>query len=928
MSYSPLLYHSNYGFGGSDFKTLFELLKRFDLETCGIIDETFFGLIEFTRYARAYGIRPITGARIPVAALSKGPAASKDHIYLLAMDQNGYSNICQILTRKAFGTLGMEFVKEHAKGTILLSRSLPLLKEMRDAFSQIFYLLLPGHDVISPDFPPVAANEIFYADLAGRRTCKLLSVIKKYPYECSRGKPHRLLTCEEFLKNYAGYPAAVKNNRLAADMCAFVPENRGWIFPASTSNLHEIIRPHLRRLSRVQKTRVAYEFKVIKKMGFEPYFTLVYDLKEFARVKGIGMNVRGSAASSLILHILGLSIADPIRNNLPFERFLNPMRTEPPDIDVDVEFNQREKLIREIYGKFGIERVAHIGVVNHFQRRARFRDTARAYGMTPLELKNLDNHAGEKLLENILEISQRIDGYPHYFSCHPSGIIITPADVDQYVPLSPSPAGRITHFDKDGIEAIGLVKLDILGVRGFPGLFLEKEKVDFNDRRVFDFIAGCKTLGCFQIESPAVRQALQRIAPRTLTDIANAIAIIRPGPAQGGMKELFMRRLRDGEKVQHLHPALEKTLEDTLGVPVYQEQILQMAHDFAGFSLSEGDVLRRAMTKDRDSLKMIELRELFFLRAAAKGHPQSDIERIWDRIAAFSSFGFNKSHSITYATLAYLSAYQKFYDPVGFFCRVINNKGGYYPSCAYINEARRCGVKILPPDVQLSDIGFSAIPHSEGSGRSGMALITGLTEIKNLSITTMKKTMRSRPFRTGESFFDLVRPSIDEAVALIRSGALDGFGKPWPELFFVFLNTRPAERALVEERPPDFHDFDQQKKTEEQLKTLGFLPGCHVLEIVCPQRRTRIADIKENRLTEIVGQLIARRTIYTKTKKLMSFLTLDDETGILEVVQFPDYYRQRTQSPILKVCGVFKDNSFVARDYITDYAAGHPAVNF
>jgi DNA-directed DNA polymerase III PolC len=951
--YTPFLYHSNYGVGGSTFKTLFEYLNRYRIKSCGIVDATFFGLPEFIKYAKTYNIKPIIGARIPLATSSiphlssqdshlpyviarsenacpvstecnrselvegkqsqenfkTDPTISRDchalrarndkklypdgissNLYLFAKNQQGYENLCQILTAYAFGDIDINLIKKHCGGLILLSSSIRLLKELSPVLDNKYYLLLPYHTALKQEFPCIAANEILYVTKEERVLYKLMCKIKDSKYEYQRSSLHHLLTNEEFNKVFSDYQQAMTNNRILAESCNFIPENKGWIFPQSKQKLCEIIKPITKnsRLTNVETQRIQYEYKIIEKMGFEPYFCLVYHLKEFALSKGIGMNVRGSAAASFILYILGLSLVNPLKYKLPFERFLNPQRSEPPDIDVDVEFNQRERLIQEIYQEFGKEHVAHISVINRFQYKARFRDTARAFGISPQELNNIRNHLGEKLIENIYRIAEQINNYPHYFSCHASGIVITPYPVVKYIPLSPSPAGQITQFDKDGIGMVGLVKIDILGVRGFPQLYLSKENIDFNDQNVYKFIGTGKTLGCFQIESPLVKQFLQKIQPTTLMGIANAIAVIRPGPARGGMREKFLKRLKREEKIEYPHPKLKKALEQTLGIPIYQEQILQIAHDFADFSLSDGDMLRRAMTKERNSSRM---------KAT-----------VWDRIRAFSSFGFNKAHSTTYATLAYLSAYQKFYNPLEFFCRLINNQGGYYPTYAYINEARRWGVKILPPDVNKSESNFSILNGS---------LITGLGEIKTLSYLTIERIIKLRPFKKGQDFFSRVRPSIDQGVSLIKSSALDIFRQTRPELYFILLVSRISKKPIYElhEKIPQFRDFDSETKLCDQLHTIGFLPGYHILEVFCPKRQNRINDLVTGKKNTVTGTPITWRTVLTKNKKPMSFVTIDDETGILEVVIFPNKYKPHSTGPIMEIQGTIKDDSLIAENY-------------
>ena len=940
MSYTPFLYHSNYGIGGSPFKTLFEYLNKYNIKSCGIVDDTFFGLPEFIKHANDYNIKPIIGARVSLTPNQdmdnekrnntvRAKSRTQSDIYLFVKNQQGYENLCGILTAHAFENININFIKEHSVGLILISNSIRLLNELSPVFDNKYYLLLPYHTALKQEFPCIATNEILYVTKEEKLLYKLMCKIKNCKYECRRGSPHHLLTNEEFNKVFADYQQAMKNNRILAESCNFIPENRGWIFPRSKQNLCEIIKPITKnsKLSDIEKKRIQYEHKIIGDMGFEPYFCLVYHLKEFALSKGIGMNVRGSAAASFILYILGLSIVNPLKYNLPFERFLNPQRSEPPDIDVDIEFNQRERLIREIYQEFGKKHVAHISVINRFQYKARFRNTARAFGISPQELKNIRSHLGEKLIKNIYQIAEQINDYPHYFSCHPSGIVITPYPVVKYIPLYPSPAGQITHFDKDGIGMVGLVKIDILGVRSFPQLYLSRENIDFNDQNVYKFIGAGKTLGCFQIESPLVRQFLQKIQPTTLMGIANAIAVIRPGPARGGMREKFLKCLKREKRIEYPHPKLRKALEQTLGIPIYQEQILQIAHDFADFSLSDGDMLRRAMTKERNSSRMKALEQLFFAKATKIGYSKKEIETVWERIRAFSSFGFNKAHSTTYATLAYLSAYQKLYNPLEFFCRLINNQGGYYPTYAYVNEARRWGIKIIAPDVNKSDIGFSVINKTNNTVRaclelsreakSRTCLITGLSEIKNLSFSTIKRILKFRPFKNAEDFFYRVRPSIDQGVSLIKSSALDTFGQTRPELYFILLVSRISKKPTygLHEKIPQFRDFDSETKLCDQLHTIGFLPSYHILEVFCPKRQNRINDLVTGKTNTVTGTPITWRTVLTKNKKLMSFITIDDETGILEVVIFPNKYKPHSTGPIMEIQGTIKDDSLIAENY-------------
>lgn len=343
--YTPFLYHSNYGIGGSTFKTLFEYLNRHRIKSCGIVDDTFFGLPEFIKYANDYNIKPIIGARVSLTPNQdmdnekrnntvRAKSRTQSDIYLFVKNKQGYENLCGILTAHAFENININFIKEHSVGLILLSNSTRLLKELSPVFDNKYYLLLPYHTALKQEFPCIAANEILYVTEKEKLLYKLMRKIKNCKYKFQRGSPHHLLTNEEFNKVFADYQQAMKNNKILAESCNFIPENRRWIFPRSKQNLYEIIEPITKknRLSDIEKKRIQYEHKIIGDMGFEPYFCLVYHLKEFALSKGIGMNIRGSAASSFILYILGLSIVNPLKYNRQHSWAL-PMQSRLSDQD-------------------------------------------------------------------------------------------------------------------------------------------------------------------------------------------------------------------------------------------------------------------------------------------------------------------------------------------------------------------------------------------------------------------------------------------------------------------------------------------------------------------------------------------------------------------------------------------------------------------
>jgi DNA polymerase-3 subunit alpha len=311
------------------------------------------------------------------------------------------------------------------------------------------------------------------------------------------------------------------------------------------------------------------------------------------------------------------------------------------------------------------------------------------------------------------------------------------------------------------------------------------------------------------------------------------------------------------------------------------------------------------MTKDRDPHRMQELEELFYKNARGIGYTRGECDTVWQRIKAFSSFGFNKAHAVTYGTLAYLSAYQKFYQPHAFFCRVINNKGGYYPSYAYINEARRWGIQIRGPDVNRSEARFRVI---------NSALLTGLDEVKNLSGSAIERILTLRPFHSAEQFFFAVKPSIDEGIALIKSGALDTFGFSRPQLYFLLLLSRTKKYYTphLTEEVPRFSVLSEKNNYHDQLHTLTFIPDHHVLEVFYPSRQEKIDHLQTQGSGSIIGTPVCRRVVLTKKRRLMSFVTVDDETATCEVVLFPKLYTKSAIGPVMRISGRMQDGSLIA----------------
>ena len=914
MSYIPLHSHSSYTTGAFSIKEYLERAKILGFPAVALTDPLLFGAPEFFILAEQIGIKPILGAEI-------------DSTIILVENAAGYKNLSKIVTRNCLEQATLQFIADHSQGLIFISadnNNLRFLRSTGVPMADLFINVNPTSRYPTSYFSPAATNEVLYLEKSDHQFHSVVNAIRQASFvQNSHPGFNYLLKSSEMSALFNHIPEALENTCAIGQRCNFTLKKTRYHFPENDHRLLlELLQPTWNRLDRQMKQRLSYELKVIEKTSFAGLFIAAYRIGQFTREKAITINVRGSGIASLTLHLLGLSIINPLRFNLPFERFLNYARAEPPDIDIDVEFHRRDEVLDFLCGKYGKDKTAQIATINHFRLRSAFRSAALAFGISPEELKNIKLHNQERLLNKIREYADRLTSLPNHVSVHIGGVVITPSRIDEFAPLYQSDQGIITHYDKDGIDYIGLVKFDILGVRGLPTIAHLVHQVPDEATDVFELIGQGKTMGCFQIESPPMRSLLVKMKPKRIEDIALALALIRPGATNSGMKEQYLQHYMKGEPVDYFPASLRHILQDTGGVPVYQEQILEIAGIFAGFTLAQADELRRAMTKARGLERINALRDKFIEGAYARGHSNADVERVWGKIQDFANFGFNKAHSADYGTLAYLSAHAKKHTPVEFFASVLSNHGGYYATAAYVEEARRWGIKILPPDVNSSQAAF----HPADGG-----IITGLAEIKNLSARTIRNIVDQRPFRSAAEFFDRARPDIEEGISLIKAGALDSFGLAPPAQFLLLLSylknrKHAAQHKLVEQesliRQLELasRSYDTRQAFLDQYATLNLSPNFHPLKLLKPGRNFFINDIKENVPVSFWGNVIVRRVIESKNNKLMAFISLDDETGVVEAVLFPDVYRKYKNllGPILHLAGTHHDGTFIVERILAD----------
>ncbi len=525
-------------------------------------------------------------------------------------------------------------------------------------------------------------------------------------------------------------------------------------------------------------------------------------------------------------------------------------------------------------------------------------------------------YPGEKY-KAIFDDAEAILKLPRHLSVHPGGLVVAPGPVTDLVPVmrSGSKGIIITQLDLDAVEEFGLVKIDLLGIRGLSVLgdvatFIHQGQVErystplsvldstpADDPEVADLIEQGKTIGCFQIESPGMRATLKEIHARSTDDIMAALALYRPGPLTGGLKDAFVRRFKGDEEIHHLHPSLAPLLEETFGVILYQEQVLRIAHELAGFSLAEADLLRRAMSHFDPGKRMQELQRKFVSEAEARsGIPQETGERVWEMMAAFAGYGFPKAHAASYAQIAWRSAWTKVHFPAEFMAAVLANWGGYYGQRVYLSEARRLGLTVKAPHISHSLHNF-AVASISGEKQ----LFMGLGQIKHLTRRTIEKIIALRPYSSLDDFLTRVDPRLQEAENLVKVGALDGLGSIPALLKHLEGGWQAGQMSLFAMDAGVGKVWSLEEKMAAQQEILGISLAAHPLELV--SGKIEIAGaISIVEAVERVGQHVTvagvrqtSRRSRTSKGETMLFLTLEDLSGTLDVIVFPDLYKQVKQ---------------------------------
>ena len=722
------------------------------------------------------------------------------------------------------------------------------------------------------------------------------------------------------------------------------------------------------------KDRLSYELETIHQMGYVDYFLIVWDFIKYAKDHGIAVGPgRGSAAGSIVSYCLGITTIDPIRYQLLFERFLNPERVSMPDIDVDFCYERRQEVIDYVVGKYGKDRVVQIVTFGTLAARGVIRDVGRVMDMPyafvdsiakmiPQEPKMTIEKAlkvnpelrkmceDDEEVKYLIEMAKRLEGLPRHSSMHAAGVVISQKSVDEYVPLSRAADGSVTtQFTMTTLEQLGLLKMDFLGLRTLTviqnAVLMARKKdpsvnmdtLDYDDKKVLEYIGTGKTDGIFQLESAGMKSFMKELKPNSLEDMIAGISLYRPGPMD--FIPQYIKGKNDASSISYDCPQLEPILNSTYGCIVYQEQVMQIVRDLAGYSLGRSDLLRRAMSKKKGE-EMKRERQIFLYGDEASGIPgcvkngidEQVANKIYDEMLDFANYAFNKSHAAAYAVVAYQTAWLKYYYPVEYMAALMTSVIDNPSKVAeYIYASRQMGIQILPPDINNGEADFSV---DEGNIRYG------LSAIKSVGRPVVRAMLEERrtfgPYKNLEDF--ITRVSSKEGLNkrtienLIKAGALDTLGGTRKQFMSIYIQIMDhvnqekkysmsgqmslfdlvgeEEKADFQIRMPDVGEYSKENKLAFEKEVLGVYISGHPLEEHEERWRRMISattadfqfDEELNRTKvhdgekSVVGGMIVDKTVkYTKTNQVMAFLTLEDLLGTVEVVIFPRDYEKNRQ---------------------------------
>ncbi|MFA5629336.1 MAG: DNA polymerase III subunit alpha [Dehalococcoidales bacterium] len=989
--------------------------KELGMDSLAITDHgVMHGAIQFYKAAKDAGIKPIIGCEAYVASGSRQSRTPADkqsyHLVLLAKNNTGYQNLIQLITKANMDgfyyrpRMDKEILEEHHEGLIALSACLAgeiprliLDGRIEDAKEAAlwykktfgdgnFYLELQRHPIpeLEPvnqelikigkelDIPLVATNDVHYIlkeeakfqDLLtciGTNTSVLDEKRKKMADDGFYLKSH-----QEMSEMFQDLPEAIENTAKIADMCNLelefgrlhlpeveIPDGMS-PFQYLEHLCHQEMPNFYPNPTPEIEERLRYELDVIEKTQFARYFLVVWDIVKFTRENGILVNVRGSAASSIVLRCLRINDIDPIPHKLVFERFLNLERREMPDIDMDFEDKRREEVINYVSHKYGQDHVAQIITFGTLGAKAAIRDAGRALGMAYGEVdrvakmvpfavgmtinKALEENGEfktiyetEPAVKNLVDYAKGVEGVARHSSTHAAGVVISKDPLTNHIPLQrisrDTDSGLVmTQYPMDDIARIGLLKMDFLGLSNLTtlgrtqqiikenrGIDIDRYNIPMDDAKTFELLAAGETVGVFQLEGSGMRRYIKELKPTVFSDIAAMVALYRPGPMEQIPK--FIRSKYGIEPITYPHPALKEFLEETYGVIVYQEQVLFIVRAFGGYSLGQADIFRKAMGKKKAEV-MVKEKANFIKGAEKNGYTAEIAEKVYALIEPFAGYAFNKAHAVNYALIAYQTAYLKAHFSIEYLTALLIAADGQAEKIGVaIDECHRMGIKVLPPDINRSEVDFTIESTEDGT----QAIRFGLEAIKNVGVNAVKPIIEERrangDYKTIEDMcrrVDICGINKRVMESLIKAGAMDSFGERGTLLgnIGVIMSAAQREQQLKDSGQSTMFDLwgdtvnvplatlelekievSRKEILDWEKELLGvylsehpFSPFAEKAMVENTMLCGEVTEEMEGQTVVVAGMVSSVRNIVSREGKVSASVVLEDLNGKLEVM--------------------------------------------
>jgi DNA polymerase-3 subunit alpha len=931
---------------------LVERAQRSGYDVVALSDTNLHGMVELYRECQKQQLKPVLGLHLKVSH-----DLSDTSFFAYVKNDKGYQNLLKLALIQAENNLDDDMLIQHQEGLIFVTSGLDSIiyqaidrhdldfaKKTALFYQQHlddFYLGLSldtFHEEmkIAPmlfklsehlKIPMVPLHQTSYLEKEDKEVYEALIKIEDENHVIPEDAQYHFKTKDELLHMFIEYPFVFDTLSSLFSSITFNFEKPHFempSYPLEVGTSREYLRSlaHVglkKRLKKIPKAdiklyekRLNYELDVIEKMGYPDYFLIVYDFVKYAKTHDILVGPgRGSAAGSLVAYTLGITDVDPITYDLLFERFLNPERITMPDIDMDFPDNKRDDVLQYVKDKYGAHHMIQIVTFGTFALRSSIRDIARVMKIDPTRVTGIikrvvDNDVDETDhdMMRLLKVAKAIEGLPRHTGTHAAGMILSKQNLLEHLPLQPGINGFYqSQLEASELEKLGLLKIDFLGIRNLAviddalkiiesmGTKLSLLDLPLDDQKTFDLLSKAETTGIFQLESSGMRQVLRKLKPEHLEDIIAVLALYRPGPMDH-IDEYIERR--HGKPFTYMHPKLESLLKPTYGIIIYQEQIMQIASHIAGYSLAEADLLRRGISKkDKDILENERIR--FVKKSIEQGLPKKDAEEFYDLIVKFADYGFNRSHSVAYAIVAYQMAYLKAnYFSVFMTILLSSVTGNESLTMDYITEVRRHHIEVLPPDINLSTDKYIL---------KDQKIVLPLLAIKSIGRSTLQKVIENRetegPFKDYQDFKRRMKKEINDknVEMLIHAGALDGFGLNHATMD----QSKQIDQAGYELYVLDFtlqekEEYSFAELAEQEKEALGLNLLYHPMrmyhDLIEKHQLVSLSDVIDGKIGKTLARIKKQKVIMTKQGKPMAFLELDDGVSTLEVTLFTDTYQK------------------------------------